>query len=161
MKPLTKFLIVAPIVFLMVVPAVALDDTMANRAAQADNYMRAVPPQALMKELAGKLAATLPESQRAAFTVMMTRNLDIKVLADVMRVSMIKNFTADELKALADFSHGFTLGPLAREAIADLFRSVFGDVPNLGLLADRIYEVSGGNPRLSMHLAQVLVGQQV
>src|SRR5262249_41131553 len=63
----------------------------------------------------------------------------------------------EALKALADGSQGLTLGALERNALTELFRSVFGDVPNLGLLSDRVFEVSGGNPRLSMHLAQVLV----
>jgi len=43
MKSIMKLLIVAPIVFLTVAPALALDDTPANRAEQADIYLRAVP----------------------------------------------------------------------------------------------------------------------
>jgi serine/threonine protein kinase len=60
-------------------------------------------------------------------------------------------------KALTSSSQVLRLGPLEREAVVELFRSVFGDVPNSSLVAGRIFDVSAGNPRLSMHLAQVLV----
>jgi len=112
MNSIAKCLIVVPIFFLTVAPALALDDTPANRAAQADNYLRAVPPQSLMKDITAKMAATMPESQRATFVTVMSKNLDVGALADLMRTAMIKNFTADELKALADF-YGSQVGQSA------------------------------------------------
>src|ERR1700743_2833678 len=127
MKLIAKLLFVAPIVFLTVAPALALDDTPANRAEQAANYLRAVPPQALMKEMATKIAATIPESQRGAFIALMTKNLDINALADLMRDSMIKNFTADELKALADF-YG---SPIGKSAMAKMGNYMADAMPRL------------------------------
>jgi serine/threonine protein kinase len=50
--------------------------------------------------------------------------------------------------------------PLAALSLADsqgLLASVFGDVPNLAPLAARVHGLSGGNPRLTMELAQHLV----
>jgi hypothetical protein len=51
-------------------------DTPENRAEQVDYYLRVVPAQTLMSDMAGKLAATLPENQRAGFVTMMTKNLE-------------------------------------------------------------------------------------
>jgi len=118
MKSIAKWLIVAPIVFLTVVPALALDDTPANRAEQADNYLRAVPAQSLMQDMTTKIAAQIPEGQRPIFITMMSKNLDVNELTDLMRASMIKSFTADELKALADF-YGSPVGKSAMSKMGD------------------------------------------
>src|SRR5262249_41840331 len=40
-----------------------------------------------------------------------------------------------------------------------LLRSVFGDVPNLSLIAGRIHALAQGNPRTAMELAQHLVSK--
>jgi serine/threonine protein kinase/predicted ATPase len=53
------------------------------------------------------------------------------------------------------------IGPLDLGAIKGLLRSVFGDAPNVRLLADRIYAVSKGNPRETMELAQHLVDRKI
>ncbi|NEU97442.1 DUF2059 domain-containing protein [Bradyrhizobium uaiense] len=127
MKLIAKLLTVAPIVFLAVTPALALDDTPANRGEQADNYLRAVPPQSLMKEMAVKVAATVPESQRSAFVAVMTQNLDLKAVEDLMRGSMIKNFTADELKALADFY----ASPIGKSAMAKMGNYLADAMPKM------------------------------
>jgi hypothetical protein len=127
MKSIAKLLIVAQIVFLTVAPALALDDTPASRGEQADKYLRTVPPQSLMKEMTTKIAATIPESQRGTFITLMTKNLDINALADLMRDSMIKNFTADELKALADF-YG---SPVGKSAMAKMGNYMADAMPRL------------------------------
>ncbi|HKU43394.1 MAG TPA: serine/threonine-protein kinase, partial [Polyangiales bacterium] len=49
------------------------------------------------------------------------------------------------------------LPPLDAEQSEALLRSVFGDVPNLGLAAGRIHGLAQGNPRATMELAQHLV----
>jgi hypothetical protein len=61
------------------------------------------------------------------------------------------------LEVLADHSTRYGLEPLTREQTETLFDSVFGDVPNVGILSDGIYKISAGNPRASMDLAQHLV----
>lgn len=118
MKSVAKLLIVVPVIWLTIVPAMALDDTPANRAAQADNYLSVVPPQSMMDNLATKIAAAVPEGQRATFINLMTKNLDINAVRDLMRASMIKNFTPDELKALADF-YGSPIGKSAMAKMGD------------------------------------------
>lgn len=113
MKRLAKSLAAALTFCLWVqLPAYALDDTPANRAAQADYYLSAVPPQNVLNDMTEKLSATLPQDQRPVFKALMTKNLDINAVASLMRAAMIKNFTADELKALADF-YGSPVGKSA------------------------------------------------
>jgi hypothetical protein len=61
------------------------------------------------------------------------------------------------LRVLREASHELELQPFAAQQTEELLRSVFGDVPNLKLLAARIHALSGGVPLLCMELAQHLV----
>jgi len=126
-KSIMKFLIVAPILFLAAAPALALEDTPANRTEQANNYLRVVPPESTMKDMTEKLAATLPENKRDVFRATMTKNFDIHALTDLMRDGMVKSFTADELKALADF-YGT---PAAQSAMAKMGNYMATIMPGL------------------------------
>lgn len=125
MRSFVKLLAVIPLVCLMSAPALALDDTPENRATQADNYLQAVPAQALMDEMAMKLAATLPESQRPAFIALLTKNLDMSAVTNSMRAAMIKNFSADELKAIADF-YGSPVGKSAMSKFGSYMADAMG-----------------------------------
>jgi hypothetical protein len=107
------------------VPALALEDTPENRAAQADNYLRVVPAQSLMNDMAEKIAVTLPENQRPIFITLMTKNLDMNAVANLMRAAMIKNFTADELKAIADF-YGSPIGKSAMTKYGNYMADAMG-----------------------------------
>jgi serine/threonine-protein kinase len=62
---------------------------------------------------------------------------------------------------LAGESKRYSVSPLTRAHTQRLFDSVFGDVPNVGILSDRIYAISAGNPRACMDLAQHLVDRGV
>jgi hypothetical protein len=110
-------------------PALALDDTPATRAAQADLYLQAVPPRSLLNDMTEKMAATMPENQRASFKTLMNQNLDIDTLANVMRTAMIKNFSADELKALADF-YGSPVGKSAMAKMGAYMADAMGPMMN-------------------------------
>jgi hypothetical protein len=63
------------------------------------------------------------------------------------------------LEVLSTHSTALSLRPLDLAETALLFSSVFGDVPNVGLLSTRIHAVAAGNPRECMALAQHLVDQ--
>jgi hypothetical protein len=52
--------------------------------------------------MADKMAAKLPPSEREKFKQMLTSQLDIQALTKAMTDAMIKHFTTEELKALAD-----------------------------------------------------------
>jgi hypothetical protein len=65
------------------------------------------------------------------------------------------------LEALARRCQELALEPLSRDQTRKLFSSVFGDVRNLGPVADEIYNVARGNPGQSLDLAQHLIDNHV
>jgi hypothetical protein len=64
------------------------------------------------------------------------------------------------LSILAELSVRLPLRPFALEETRQLIESVFGDVPNLGVLDAWLQDVSRGNPRAIMDLLQHLVDAQ-
>jgi len=64
--------------------------------------------------MAEKMAANLPPDQREQFKRVMTTQLDIAALTKAMTGAMVKNFTTEELKALADF-YGSPVGKSAMQ----------------------------------------------
>jgi hypothetical protein len=89
-------------------------DTPETRRHEAERYLQASPPKALFEDMADKMAANLPPDQRAQFKRMMTSDLDIAALTKAMTDAMVKNFTTEELKALADF-YGSPVGKSAMQ----------------------------------------------
>jgi Uncharacterized protein conserved in bacteria (DUF2059) len=86
-------------------------DTPETRRKEAERYLQVSPPKALFEDVADKMAATLPTDQREQFKKLMTTQGDIAALSKAMTDAMVKNFTTEELKALADF-YGSPLGNL-------------------------------------------------
>src|SRR2546427_12580770 len=78
-------------------------DTPETRRHEAERYLQAAPPKALFEDMADKIAVNLPADQRQQFKQMITADLDIPALTKAMIDAMVKHFTTDELKALADF----------------------------------------------------------
>jgi len=64
--------------------------------------------------MADKMAANLPPDQRDQFKRMMTADLDIAALSKAMTDAMVKHFTTEEIKALADF-YGSPVGKSAMQ----------------------------------------------
>jgi hypothetical protein len=89
-------------------------DTPETRRREAERYLQVSPPKALFEEIADKMAANLPPDQREQFKKVMTTQLDIAALTKAMMDAMVKNFTTDELKALADF-YGSPVGKSAMQ----------------------------------------------
>jgi tetratricopeptide (TPR) repeat protein len=65
------------------------------------------------------------------------------------------------LEVLAGGSAKITLQPLTRTQTEELLGSQFGDVENLGAVADGVHRVSAGSPRACMDLAKHLVDKGV
>ena len=93
-------------------PLFALEDSPENRLREAERYLAAAPPQQLMDDTAEQVAATVPGEKREAFKNILTKYLDVAALSKTMKEAMVKDFTADELKALADF-YGSPVGKSA------------------------------------------------
>jgi hypothetical protein len=68
---------------------------------------------------------------------------------------------AAALDVLAQQCTKLPLSPLDRSETEQLLTSVFGDVPNVGLLAERVHAVAAGRPRECMAIAQHLVARGV
>jgi hypothetical protein len=81
----------------------ALEDSPASRATEAERYLKAAPPSEMFADMADNMSKSMPEGQRQQFVDMMTKNLDVQAVTAAMKDGMVKNFTADELAALADF----------------------------------------------------------
>jgi hypothetical protein len=92
--------------------AFALDDTPANRTKEAERYLKATPPEDMMKDMADKMAMNMPPESRTEFKNLMTKHLDMAAVTKAIKDAMIKHFTTDELKALADF-YGSPVGKSA------------------------------------------------
>jgi tetratricopeptide (TPR) repeat protein len=69
--------------------------------------------------------------------------------------------TSPALTLLREIGRGVRLQPLSAEQTETLMRSVFGDVANVVLVGRWVHEVSEGNPRAAMELAQHLVDRKV
>jgi hypothetical protein len=81
----------------------ALDDTPENRANIAEEYLRVVPTQEVMADLAEKLALNLPAPDRELFKSLLSKYLDFNAVREANKQALIKFFTADELQAMRDF----------------------------------------------------------
>lgn len=93
-------------------PCLAIEDTPANREKEADHYLAVSSPGEMMNEMVMAAAKRMPDGQKEKFIEMMTKNFDVAALTKAMKENLVKVFTADELKALADF-HGSALGKSA------------------------------------------------
>ena len=65
------------------------------------------------------------------------------------------------LTVLASRCTRLDLQPLDREQTRELLTSVFGDVPYVALLSERLHAISRGKPRECMELAQHLVDKKI
>ncbi|MEZ5448957.1 MAG: hypothetical protein R3E89_08125 [Thiolinea sp.] len=81
----------------------ALEDSLPNRQEQADRYLRVNSPQDIFQDIAERTKDSLPAPEQQPFIDMLTKHLDMDVLATTMKQSLIHHFTADEIAALADF----------------------------------------------------------
>ncbi|HEU0274962.1 MAG TPA: DUF2059 domain-containing protein [Candidatus Udaeobacter sp.] len=106
-------------------------DTPETRRKEAERYLQATPPKALFEDMADKMAANLPPDQRDQFKQLMTSQLDIAALTKAMIDSMVKHFTTEELKALADF-YGSPVGKSAMQKfgayMADIMPTVEAEI---------------------------------
>jgi hypothetical protein len=93
---------------------VAATDTPEARRREAERYLQAAPPKAMLEDIGDKMAVNLPAADREKFKQMLTTQLDIPALTKAMTDAMIRHFTADELKALADF-YGSPVGKSAMQ----------------------------------------------
>ena len=107
-----QIIIVAVTLFTSSVFVYSTTDTPETRRREAERYLQVSPPKALFEDMADKMAETLPADQREQFKKLMTTQVDVAALSKAMIDAMVKDFTTEELKALADF-YGSPVGKSA------------------------------------------------
>ena len=126
-----KLLLLFVLTFFAWSPVFSAPDTPETRRREAERYLQVSPPKALFEDMADKIAANLPPDQREQFKRMMTADLDIAALSKAMTDAMVKHFTTDELKALADF-YGSPVGKSAMQKfgayMADLMPALQAEI---------------------------------
>jgi len=70
-------------------------------------------------------------------------------------------YATDAFAAMQRACARFELHPLGRHEVEVLVCSLFGDVPNLALLCDRLYQAAAGNIRETLDIAQMLIARRV
>ena len=85
--------------------ALGFDDTIQNRMAQADRYMKTTPVEKMMNDMFEQLSATMFDDsiESAEFRETIVNAIDIRAITNLTRDKLVIHFTADELSALADF----------------------------------------------------------
>ena len=86
-----------------------IKDTTQNRKAEANRYLSVMPPKDMLIDVVQKMSVQIPVHNRQFLTDLMTKHLDLGKFTSVLRDSMVKNFTAEELQALANF-YGSPIG---------------------------------------------------
>jgi hypothetical protein len=137
--------------FCVTTTASGIEDTPDNRLSEAERYLMATPPQEMFADMAEQMAKNLPESERESFKALMTRHLDVPGLTKAMKEAMVKHFTAEELKALADF-YGSAVGKSAMKKfgvyMAELMPTIQGEIVKAQAKANReqAEQDGGGRP---------------
>ena len=97
-----------------------------------------------------------------SFLALLSHNFSaIRITMVVVLGEGARSSSASAVEILGKNSEILRLENLDRKDMDALLASVFGDIPNLNLLADSLYSVSKGNPRAAMQLAQYLVDKGV
>lgn len=107
-----------------------IKDTQQNRILEADHYLAVMPPKDMFIDMAQKMSAQIPVEERQSFTDLMTKHLDLDKLTSIIRNSMVKHFTAEELQALANF-YG---SPIGRSAMKKFGQYMADAMPHIQVL---------------------------
>ena len=132
---------------LSITPLLAADpaDTPENRRHEAERYLKATPPKEMFANLAEKTAMNMPPADRQKFKETLTSALDIDALTRAMTDAMVKHFTVQELKALADF-YGSPVGKSAMAKFGDYMADVMPTIQAEMIKAQAKANQSAPNP---------------
>ena len=136
MKKLILCLTVISIVTISCSDTKTIEDTDANRISEANRYLSAMPPNDLLLDMVQKMSAQIPAEQRQLFIDSMTKHLDMDEFTSIIRDAMVKNFTAIELQALANF-YGSEVG---RSATKKFGQYLADAMPHIQVLTTDAFE---------------------
>lgn len=115
-----------------------IEDTTQNRIFEANRYLSVMPPNDMLLDMVQKMSAQIPVEKRQYFIDLMTKHLDTKKFTSIMRDAMVKNFTANELQALANF-YGSDVG---RSATKKFGQYMADAMPHIQALMKDAYQKS-------------------
>ena len=101
-----------------------MPDTPENRRVQAQRYLEASPPKQLFADMTKNMSASVPAAQRDKVMAMFStavEHLDMTAVTKDMEDTLVKRFTAEELKAMADF-YGSPIGKSIMSKMGGLHR---------------------------------------
>lgn len=101
----------------------SLEDTPENRITEANRFLSVTPPEEMVADMTKNMSQSVPEGKRPEFVAVMNTHLNLVSLRKTMLDAMVKHFSANELKALADF-YGSPVGKSAMKK----FGPYMGDV---------------------------------
>lgn len=110
MKP-TLLIRIMPLLFLAGT-AYGLEDTVENRRREAERYLQATPPREMLAGMAEQVSKSVASETPAVFQELLLKHIDVEAFTNAIRHALVRNFTAAELGALADF-YGSSLGKSA------------------------------------------------
>ncbi|HKU40585.1 MAG TPA: protein kinase [Polyangiales bacterium] len=97
------------------------------------------------------------EASLALLAALAVEAKELRLVVAVTADSSELEHTPQAFKVLEQYASRLMLRPLNREQTEALLSSMFGNVPNLPLLAERVFQVALGNPRDSLEFARHLV----
>ncbi len=118
---------------------VPIPDTDVNRLAMLEEYYQAVPPEDLYNDIFSNLANNLPEGERDKFIKQMKTILPLQTLTDLTTESMMKHFTANEIRAMTEF-YSTTEGKSVMKKMGVYTADVMPKIQDLVMKAMRKYE---------------------
>ena len=89
--------------FLLASTALATEDTEENRLKEVERYLSFVPVAEMMQEMTDNMSSTLPLDEQRFLRKVMSEYFDLELLTETMKDAMVRNFTLEEIRALADF----------------------------------------------------------
>ena len=101
--------------------------------------------------------ARMDEPSRSMLTAMADAAPLHRLLLIVTQESLLERVEVAALELLASLCTPLPLLPLDREQTHELMSSIFGDVPNLQLLSQRVFSRTQGNPGVALEFIQHLV----
>lgn len=102
---------------LLAVIVSGMEDTVENRKREAERYLLATPPREMLAGMAEQVSKSVAPETPAVFQQLLLKHIDVEAFTGVLRDALVRNFTAAELGALADF-YGSALGKSAMKKFA-------------------------------------------
>ncbi|MDJ0760140.1 MAG: DUF2059 domain-containing protein [Woeseiaceae bacterium] len=123
---------------LLACTAFATEDTEENRVKEVERYLNLVPVAEMMSDITDSMSSTLPLDQQALLRKVMQEHFDVDLLTETMKDAMVRNFTLEEIRALADFYEQ----PVAKSAMEKSTRMMGEIMPVIQREAERAVQAA-------------------